>query len=248
MGEDLRDDRSSSWAKPVSRLAKANLPEGAVNLNVAGRQVVGPLQGFGQLWQKTYHVRLGAADVTPVQVISAWKENFPSFWPPGNQFFGPLTGIKPGEVAVLNLAGPGGVSGPSGVPVISTGVLVIYADEESFSFMTPQGHMFAAIITFSAYDDDGTVAQVQALVRASDPLYELTFRLGFGHKMEDDFWHQTLENLAAHFGVKGQVGQKVTLVDPRVQWSEARNIWHNAAIRTAIYMPVAMVRKLFRRR
>ena len=47
---------------------------------------------------------------------------------------------------------------------LSTGVRVIYADDESFSFMTPQGHMFAGMITFSAFDDDGvTVIQIQAL-------------------------------------------------------------------------------------
>ncbi|UCH60403.1 MAG: hypothetical protein JSV61_02720 [Anaerolineales bacterium] len=247
MSENKQLDRNASWAKPVSRLSTADLPRGAVNLNVAGRQVVGPLQGFGQLWQKTYRVRLSGSEVTPTQVIQVWKENFPRFWPPGNKFFGPLTGIKPGEVAVLNLAGPGGLSAPGGMPVISTGVLVIYADDESFSFMTPQGHMFAAIITFSAFDDDGTVVQVQALVRANDPLYELSFRLGVGHKAEDEFWQQTLENLAAHFGVRGQVQQKVTLVDARVQWSQARNIWHNAAIRTAFYTPVALVRRLIKR-
>ncbi|HSF80893.1 MAG TPA: hypothetical protein VLA49_06645 [Anaerolineales bacterium] len=248
MTEDSRPNRNSSWARPVSKLATADLPAGAVNLNVSGRQVVGPLQGFGQLWQKSYQVRLSGAGVSPVEVVRVWKANFPSFWPQGNKFYGPLTGIQPGEVAVLNLAGPAGISGPGGVPVISTGVLVIYADDESFSFMTPQGHMFAAIITFSAYDDEGTVAQVQALVRANDPLYELAFRLGFGHTMEDEFWQQTLRNLAAHFGVKGQVGQKVTLVDSRVQWSQAKNIWHNAAIRTALYMPVVLVRRLFKRR
>jgi len=248
MDEENHLDRSSSWARPVSRLATADLPAGAVNLNVAGRRVVGPLQGFGQLWQKTYQVRLSGANIAPVQVIRVWKENFPDFWPQGNKFYAPLTGIKPGEVAVLNLAGPGGLSGPGGVPVISTGVLVIYADDESFSFMTPQGHMFAAIITFSAYDDEGTVAQVQALIRANDPLYELTFRLGFGHRMEDEFWRQTLVNLAAHFSVRGQVQQKVTLVDTRVQWSRAKNIWHNAAIRTAFYMPVALAHRIFKGR
>ena len=33
---------------------------------------------------------------------------------------------------------------------LSTGVMVLYADEESFTLMTPQGHMFAGWITFSA--------------------------------------------------------------------------------------------------
>jgi hypothetical protein len=53
----------------------------------------------------------------------------------GNRFFAPL-GIAPGEVAVLDLSMPGRIK-------LSTGVLVMYADDESFTLMTPQGHMFA---------------------------------------------------------------------------------------------------------
>jgi hypothetical protein len=176
-----------------------------------------------------------------LEVITEWKANFPRFWPEGNRFYGSLTGIAPGEVAVLNLAGPGRVP-------LSTGIMVIYADDESFSFMTPQGHMFAAFITFSAYEDGGaTVAQVQALIRASDPIYEIGCRIGLVHKMEDEFWHKTLMALGAHFGVTAHVSQQVTCVDPRVQWSETRNIWHNAAIRSALYTPVHAVRRLLGR-
>ncbi|HEX7974084.1 MAG TPA: hypothetical protein VF498_06730 [Anaerolineales bacterium] len=241
--ETPSDPRDTAWAQPVSRFKAASVPQGGLNLNVEGRQVVGPLQGFGQLWQKTYRVKLTGAQTTPVEVIRAWKTHFPEFWPKGNRFYGPLTGIQPGDVAVLNLAGPGGITGPGGMPVISTGVLVIYADEESFSFMTPAGHMFAAMITFSSYEEDGCpLAQVKALVRANDPLYELSFRLGFGHKTEDQFWADTLRSLAAYFGVEGRVQQEVVCVDPKVQWSEARNIWHNAAIRTGIYMLMSPVR------
>ena len=47
-------------------------------------------------------------------------------------------------------------------------------NDESFSFMTPQGHMFAGMNTFSAETEDGvTVVQIQALIRASDPIYEV---------------------------------------------------------------------------
>jgi hypothetical protein len=154
-----------------------------------------------------------------------------------------VSGIAPGEVALLNLAGPGGVTGPGGAPLISTGVMVIYADDESFSFMTPEGHMFAGMITFSAFKDgEDTVAQAQALVRTNDPIYETTFRLGFGHKAEDTFWVQTLQSLAKYFGVEAVAEQKVTLVDSKVQWSEAGNIRYNAAIRTAGYYLLAPVR------
>jgi hypothetical protein len=125
--------------------------------------------------------------------------------------------------------------------------MVIYADDVSFSFMTPEGHMFAGMITFSAYEqDNSTVAQVQALIRANDPIYELSFCMGFGHKSEDVFWAETLTNLATHLGASNpQPSQSNSLVDPRVQWSEWRNIWHNAGIRSGLYMPVAMVKKVF---
>ena len=62
-------------------------------------------------------------------------------------------------------------------------------------------------------------------------------------KEEDDFWQHTLDNLAASFGVQGQVvSQETTLVDPKMQWGHAGNIWHNAAIRTGWYTVAAPVR------
>src|SRR3712207_5375731 len=134
---------AASWAKQVTKLKVGEVPVEAINRNVDGRRVMSPIQGFGKMWQKTYRVALTGAEVTPAQVISEWKENFASFWPERNLFYGPLTGIEPGEVAVLNLTMPGRLK-------LSTGVFVLYADEESFTFMTPQGHMFAGWITFSA--------------------------------------------------------------------------------------------------
>lgn len=243
-----RKAKEAAWAAPVRRLNVAALPSDAINLNVTGRELTGLVRGFGQLWKKTYRVRITGAQVKPEEVIRVWKENFPKYWPKGNRFYGSGGGIAPGEVAVLNLAAPGGITGPGGMPLISTGVMVIYADEESFSFMTPEGHMFAGMITFSAFEEDGvTVAQVQALVRANDPLYEMSFRLGFGHRAEDTFWQQTLENLSHEFGVQGYVQQSVSVEDPRVQWSQAKNIWKNAAIRTAINLPGRFVRQIIRR-
>jgi len=145
---------------------------------------------------------------------------------------------------VLNLAAPGGPP----VTMISTGIMVIYADDISFSFMTPEGHILAGMITFSAHETAGaTVAQVQCLIRPSDPFFEVLFRLGIGHRGEDSFWLATLRSLAARFGVNGDPQLQTILVDPRLQWKNAGMIWKNAAIRTGMYLPVAMVKKLFRR-
>jgi len=234
-------DKNSNWALPVDKLVVSNISPDALNLNVNGRQLAGPMQGFGQLWQKTYQVRLSGVVVTPEEVIRIWKANFEQFWPPGNKFFGPFTSISPGEIAVLNLAMPGGLK-------LSTGVMVIYADEVSFTFMCPEGHIFGAWITFSAFEEDNaTVAQVQALVRANDPIYELSLRLGIGHRIEDRFWLYTLRSLSEHFGVQGFPQHHVSLIDPRMQWSNARNIWLNAGVRSVLAAPVHGVRQAYRR-
>lgn len=70
-------------------------------------------------------------------------------------------------------------------------------------------------------------------------------RVGIAYKSEDAFWHGTLRSLAARFGVNGIVQQRNSLIDPRMQWSAAGDVWHNAAVRTTLYAPVNAVRRLF---
>src|SRR5574340_782926 len=94
---------AANWAARGDHLRVSQAPASAINLNVNGRSVEGPLHGFGKMWQKTYRARLTGSDATPRQVIATWKESFPDFWPKGNRFYVPLTGITPGEVALLNL-------------------------------------------------------------------------------------------------------------------------------------------------
>ncbi len=231
-----REPRDAAyWARYAETLKVSDVPEGAAGINVEGRRAVGPLQGFGKMWQKTYRVRLGGVAVTPAEVIKTWKENYTEFWPEGNRFYAPLAGIAPGEVALISGSLPGGVK-------LSTGVMVLYADDESFTLMTPQGHPFSGWITFSSFEeDDATAVQAQVLMRANDPLYEMGLRMG-GHKMEDEMWRQTLANLAAHFGVHERVETHIICVDPKLQWKEYRNVWHNAGIRSALYSVTAPLR------
>jgi hypothetical protein len=223
------------WASYAETLKVAGVAEGATNINVDGRRAVGPLQGFGKMWQKTYRVALKGADVTPVEVIKTWKTHYTDIWPEGNHFYAPVAGIAPGEVALISGSLPGGVK-------LSTGVMVLYADDESFSLMTPEGHPFSGWITFSSFEEEGTtIVQAQVLMRANDPLYEMGLRMG-GHKMEDEMWRKTLENLEAHFGVNEPVETNVVCVDPRLQWSQYKNVWHNAGIRSAIHSFTAPLR------
>ena len=217
---------ATSWAKKVDRL-EVNPRDGVRGTNVAGRRLTGPVQGFGKMWQKSYRMRAGS-QIAPEQAIATWKEHFPEFWPKGNRFAGALTGINPGDVALLDLAIGGGVK-------LSTGVFVLYADAESFTLMTPQGHMFAGWITFSAEREaDETVVQALVLMRANDPLYEVAMMFG-GHRKEDKFWAATLTALGERLGLTDpKVDTKTTCVDSKRQWRHANNVWHNSMIRSVL--------------
>ena len=55
---------ATNWAKKVSTLNVSEVPEGAVAINVEGKRLAGPIQGFGKMWQKTYQVRAAAEQVS----------------------------------------------------------------------------------------------------------------------------------------------------------------------------------------
>jgi hypothetical protein len=225
------------WAKPVAQLKVTDIPAGAMNLNVDGREVVGPLQGFGQLWQKTYRVRLEGCDLAPTDVVEVWKARFPEFQPPSNRFYPSLAGIKPGEVVLIDSSTPGGP--------VSTGVMVLYADDESFTLMTPAGHPESGWVTFAAYDTEGcTVIQVQSMARANDPIYEVAFRL-LGSRLQEGIWTHVVTSLARHCGVdEPHVELYKACIDPRLQWSQVTNLRHNAQMRTVLYKVAAPLRRL----
>jgi hypothetical protein len=227
---DQKPRDAAHWARYSERIRVPGTSGSAPN--VEGRRMVGPLQGFGKMWQKTYRTRLEGVAVPPAEVVETLRERFPEISGFGDGFRVPEGGLVPGAVALL-----GGLSG----------VVVLYADEESFTYMTPEGHPFSGWITFSSYaDEDGTtVAQAQLLIRANDPLYELMMPLGL-HKLEDRTWQKTLGRIAAHFGTAGRIETRVTCVDPKRQWHRYTNIRHNALIRHVIQTLTAPLRHLKR--
>ncbi len=237
-GAEHKQPRDAAhWAQPSGALRVRDAPEGALNLNVEGRRVVGPLQGFGRMWQKTYRVRLEGSDATPEEVVRVWKAEFPKLWPKGALFHTPRAGIAPGEVALIGSDRPGS-------RWIATGIMVLYADDVSFTYICPEGHPFSGWITFSSHrDDDGvTVAQAQVLIRANDPLYELMMPLAL-HKAEDDQWRHVLESLAARFSVAGCVETERVCVDRHRLWRNYKNIRHNAILRSLLHAVAAPFRR-----
>jgi hypothetical protein len=233
---------AANWAKPVDRLSAEGV-QGAKVDSVTGKRVTGPLQGFGQLWQKTLRVPLEGSSMSPQEVIAVWKARFATFWPTTSRFYSPLAGIVPGEVALLDI-----VPAPGSPIRLSTGIMVLYADNESFTFMTPEGHALSAWITFSAHrDGDMTVAQIQALERTSDPFDEMAYMLG-ANQMNTRFWLQTLENVARHLGVATPVvDSQVVCIDKRRQWRRAANLRNSATLRTAGHTLTAPARWITRR-
>lgn len=203
-------DTDQKWARPIKEIS------GAAR-HLEGRRLTGPQQGFGSLWQKSYRIDIPGHG--PEQVIATWKENYGAFWPRVNRFNAPVAGIKPGEVGSIH-----------SMQILSTGVVVIYADDTSFAFMTPEGHPFAGWITFSATPAPaGSTAQVQLLIRASDPIWEIGFLFGMG-KGEDWMWRATLKALAAHLGSAADPVQQIDLVDRKRLWANVGNWRRNALI------------------
>lgn len=225
---------TDNWAKPVERLNVNEIPAGAKALNVHGRRLFGPLQGFGQLWQKTYKIELCDRKLTPHKVIEVWKQVLPRLKPPTKRFYPSSAGITPNELVLIDAETPGGP--------ISTGVMVLYAGAESFTLMTPAGHPEAGWVTFSSYlAEDRAVAQVQVMARAGDPLYELAFRFA-GSKLQDGVWIYVLTALAKQLGTSGEIQKHKTLLDAKLQWGRASNIWYNAQLRTLLHRPIEFVR------
>lgn len=211
-----------NWATHRDVLDAPDTANPVLARGVAGRRVAGPVQGFGRMWQKTYRVALGDQR-TPAEVIAHWRDHYGEFWPASNRFVAPLAGVRPGEVGLIQ--------GSVGGLTLSTGVLVLYSDDTSFTFLTPEGHPFAGLITFSAAVVDGaTVAQVQLLIRAQDPLTELGMAFG-GHRKEDRIWQHTLRALATSLEVDAVPTTEVVCVDRRRQWRRVGNVRHDAALR-----------------
>ena len=202
---------AGNWAQPVERL---HVVGSGPRANLEGKRIAGPQQGFGRMWERTFTIPIGDA-ATPEALVKSWREDFGSFWPKGGTFYGPLTAIKPGDVAPLE----------AGIP---TGILVLYADDTSFSFLTPEGHFINGMITFSAerVSARGTVAQITMLIRMSDPVWEMAWPIV--KSAESRFWPGTLMNLAAAHGVAdATVTERTTIVDPNRQWRRWTNVIHN---------------------
>jgi len=217
------------WAKPVVTLTVPEMAPQAINRNMQGLKLVGPVDGFGQLWQKTYRLTIDKPGLTPQKVIKVLKQNLPAFQPKYSRFYPSPAGIAPGEVVAIDSSTPGGP--------VSTGVLVLYADDVSFTFMTPQGHPESGWVTFSAFEEGGKIiAQIMGLARANDFVYEAAFR-AVGSKMQVNIWKTVLTSLAKYLEIPADVTVEPICIDKHLRWSQTGNVWYNAQIRTIFFMP-----------
>jgi hypothetical protein len=114
--------------------------------------------------------------------------------------------------------------------------------------------MFAGWITFSAERADRasapdaspgptTVVQIQVLMRANDPLYELAMSLG-GHRKEDQFWVQTMTALAKYLGaLPASVHSRTVCIDRRRQWGKFGHVRHNSMVRSMLHSATTVVQR-----
>lgn len=223
---DSPDHVPANTSEPISVVISDPLPQEALDENVEGRAVTGVEDGFGKLWRKRYWIRLDGASVTPEGLVDVWKHRYTEFWPKGSHLYQPPDGLSTGDVAAADLAMIGGTR-------VGTGIIVLRETETSFTFATLEGHTFCGTITFSGVVEQGaTVARVEVVMRASDPVYEIGMPLG-GHQHENKFWQASLRALARYFGVEAEPGMDMEVLESKRQWRNARNIVHNAFLHTA---------------
>ncbi|MBN2463549.1 MAG: anti-sigma factor antagonist [Dehalococcoidia bacterium] len=226
----------AGWAPKVHRLHVSEKPEGAFARNMDGRRIIGQLQGFGPMWEKTYWIKIEKPGIKKEDVILAMQEHFVEFQPSENSFYPTSKGIVPGELIFIDSITPGGI--------VSTGVMVLYMDDRSFTFITPQGHPEAGWVTFSVDErEDSVYVQIQGLVRSSDPFFEIAFTMA-GSKFQETIWTHVLSSLARYLGVEGNVQLKKYRPAIDLQWSKSGNIWYNSQIRS---LPLNIT-TLFKRR
>ena len=117
-------------------------------------------------------------------------------------------------------------------------MLVLYADDEGFTLMTPEGHQFAGWITFSAFarPGEGTTAQVRGPDAIQRP--DLRDRHGVrgpSHRGPRSGSRRSTA-LAERLGVAApEVEARRECMDKHRQWKRAGNVRHNAAVRSSIY-------------
>jgi cytochrome P450 len=75
-GQEPRD--TAYWAHDITTLKVAAMPAEAVNLNVEGKRSVGPLQGFGSMWEKTYRARFSRQE--PCVRLRMGRSDIPSIY------------------------------------------------------------------------------------------------------------------------------------------------------------------------
>ncbi len=219
-----RDGPITAEPDDVQGATAANALDRVTDLEIDGVQVHGPKEGFGPLWRKRYWVQLNGVKSSPAEIVRVWRERFGSYWPAGDRFFSPMGRLDPGDVGLIDLEMPAGTH-------LSGGVVVLDVQPESFTLITPSGHVFAGVITFSVYRSSGVpVVQIEIIFRSSDPLFEIGMR-AFGHERENRFWLEVLRSLARDFGVDAAPAMHAQVLDDRYQWTQVGNLAQNAVIR-----------------
>ena len=214
----------AGWSPKLDKLRVTERPGGAFAKNMDGRRIIGQLQGFGPMWEKTYWLNIRKPGIKKKDVILAMQEHFVEFQPPENSFYPTSKGLAPGEIIFIDSRTPGGI--------VSTGVMVLYMDDSNFTFITPQGHPEAGWITFSVSEqEDSVYTQIQGLVRASDPFFEAAFTI-VGSKFQETIWKHVLSSLAKYLDAEDNVQMKKYSPATNLQWSKSGNIWYNSQLRS----------------
>lgn len=147
-----------------------------------------PRDGAGPLNHRRYRVSIADSDLTPSDLIGAFRRDPNAFAPTSFAEFDPTPGpegLLEGDKTTVRLPGPW--DGP---------VVVTNVGDDVVRFETLEDHMEAGWIEFiAAFEGTEIVFSVESFARSGDPVFDVLYHPGkLGRLVQTEMWVRVLES------------------------------------------------------
>ncbi|RMG86528.1 MAG: anti-sigma factor antagonist, partial [Candidatus Dadabacteria bacterium] len=114
--------RAGEWA-PLLGPARfqGEPPAGFLPRLVEGLPVQTPFTGFGEVWHKTYEIRLPGAGASVRRLAEELRTHLGELWPDGADLWLPGGEVVPGAVGLIRIRLPGGAPLVTGIRILHVG-------------------------------------------------------------------------------------------------------------------------------
>ena len=190
----------------------------------------GPSRASGSCGRRPTGCALDGVESTPRRWSRPGGANFPAYWPKGNDFYPSLTGVEPGEVALIKLGGPAGMKSQDGRDGALLRRRVLHADDAARATCSPAGSRSRRTTRRRDSRPDAGADARAGSARRDRP------DDGRPRQGEQVLGADTGEPRAQPRRSRRRGARRWCCVDRKRQWSRAANVRHSVAIRSTLHM------------